>query len=117
MVEIANGRVASRRRIPLDGGRAHDRIEALVRAGADGVVCGAVSDCVLDGLLRCGLLVWPAVAGGVEEIIRSLVTAGSLDERFMMPGCGRLFAGARPSSGGRRWRGPWSWSSPGGEAR
>jgi predicted Fe-Mo cluster-binding NifX family protein len=114
VVEIANGRVASRLRIVLDGGRAQDRIEAIVRAGADGVVCGAVSDEVLDGLLRCGLLVWPAVAGGVEEVIESLVTTGTLDDRFMMPGSGRLFADARSRSTVDHWRGPWSWSSPGG---
>jgi len=109
LLSLEDGREISREEIHLDGNHGLDRIESIVQAGADSLVCGAISDFALLGLLRRGLLVWPAVAGDVEDVIQALASSGELDGSFEMPGSRRMH-GARGAGGPvRHEKGAWGW--------
>ena len=84
-------------------GNERDRVQVIAAAGAEALICGAISGPTMRDLLLRGVLVWPGAAGDVEEVIESLASSGELDEGFMMPGCGGHDRGSSLPCRHRHW--------------
>ena len=103
LVEIQGGTELGRSCVELPGTGMSEQVRSLVAAGAEALVCGAISGRVLRELLRRQLRVWPGVAGETEEVISALVNPGFPDESLRMPGC-------RRRGGQTRHRWGWQWA-------
>lgn len=83
------------------------KIDSLLRAGAEVLVCGAISRPLLRSAQGAGLKVVPFVSGSVEELLDAWI-AGKLEAAARtMPGCGCKQHGRR-NRGSRcaRWNIP-----------
>ena len=109
VLEVDGGKIVGRHEEPLDEDLGR-KVEQLVGAGIQVLVCGAISQPLAWMLVTRGLRVLPFIAGGVDEVTRAYL-AGELDRpRFAMPGCcGRRmrFGGGRGGHGCRRGPGGW----------
>lgn len=101
VVDVEGGQQISRRRIELPNGPLVDRVNGLTNVGVDVLLCGAVSRPLFDMLVAAGIEVTPFLSGDVDTLIRTLVENGTIDGRFLMPGCGRRGRRRRM----RRWIG------------
>lgn len=64
------------------------KIDSLLRAGVEVLVCGAISRPLLRSAQGAGLKVVPFVSGSVEEVLAAW-SAGTLEAAARtMPGCG-----------------------------
>lgn len=84
-----------------------DKVAAMAAHGVDVLVCGGISRCERDIVLRSGMKVIPWICGETGTVLNAL-RDGSLDE-LAMPGCrlgrhrGGRCRGSGPASGkGRR---------------
>jgi predicted Fe-Mo cluster-binding NifX family protein len=116
IVEVSDGAEVGRSEetLPGDGGAA--QCKALITTGADRLICGAISGRMMSELMWHGVQIWPGVAGGIEDVIASLISRGAPGEAFRMPGCGGHGRGRGQGHGhgqGRR-RHCWGWQSAGG---
>jgi predicted Fe-Mo cluster-binding NifX family protein len=77
------------RELVLDQVGEADRAGCLAEAGADVLICGAISRPMQTAVESAGLTVIPHICGDVHRVLAAYA-AGALDEQtFCMPGCGR----------------------------
>lgn len=88
VVDVDGGREVSRRRIDLSSNPPHDRVKRLTAAGVDILLCGAISRPLFEMLVAAGVEVTPFLSGEIEALLRTAVERGTIDRRFLMPGCG-----------------------------
>jgi len=64
-----------------------DRVRLLVESNVKVLLCGVVSDQLLNILKLKNIRVIPGISGGVDEVIKAFYTGNLKQERFTMPGC------------------------------
>lgn len=73
----------------LEPGPPWRRVERIAAAGAEVLICGAISRPLADMVLAAGIRLHPFVSGEVDEVLRAFAS-GRLDgPTFAMPGCRR----------------------------
>lgn len=103
VVNVDGGRQVSRERVGLPKGPLHDRVNRLAASEIDVLLCGAISRPLYDMLVAAGIDVNPFLSGEVDALLESALQRGTIDRRFLMPGCGGR--GRRRRSGRHRARG------------
>ncbi len=98
LVDADPGAERARRELALEGEDPQARLARLVEAGADVLVCGAISRPLELALASAGIEVISQACGEVERVLKAYL-AGELDqEAYWMPGC----CGRRRRCRGRR---------------
>lgn len=77
-----------------------DRVGAIAGAGADVVVCGAISRDLEERLLASGIQVVAEIRGAVVDVIRAFLEGALGQPRFTMPGGHARRRAPRPHSNG-----------------
>lgn len=89
LVEIDAAAELARRNLALDVADPAGRAARLMEAGADVLICGAISRPFELALTAAGIDVTAQICGDVECVLAAFID-GRLDQRpFRMPGCGR----------------------------
>lgn len=104
LVEITDGCEKNRRDISLEAETLGSRIDTLVNAGAEVLVCGAISKPLEMGLTARGVKVIPQTCGDVELVLAAYIKCGLNPNAFLMPGCcgrGNRFRNRGQQSGSR----------------
>jgi len=106
VVEVDDGVEQARRDVVFDVEHPQGRAVRLTEAGANVLVCGAISRPLEMAISAAGIDVIPQTCGEVERVLAAFID-GRLDQgAFLMPGCcgrRRRFQGGR-RRGGPRWR-------------
>jgi len=94
----------SRSAVALTDGSAIAKVAQLVEAGADVLVCGAISRDAHVGATNAGLRVYAFIAGDAVEVLQALLVGRLEGADYAMPGCGRRAGchGGGPKGRGRR---------------
>ena len=87
LVDIVDGRVTARKEARLAATCPRAIAHALEAAGAQAVICGAVSAPLWVAVEERGIRIIPYVHGDVEEVIQGCLDDTLRDERFHMAGC------------------------------
>jgi predicted Fe-Mo cluster-binding NifX family protein len=87
LVDIVDGRVTARKEARLAATSPRAIAHALEAAGAQAVICGAVSAPLWAAVEERGIRIIPYVHGDVEEVIQGCLDDTLRDERFHMAGC------------------------------
>lgn len=67
-----------------------ERARRLAEWEVDVLICGAISRSLSGELAARGVQVVPLVCGDVHEVLQAYRDGTLEEERFMMPGCGRM---------------------------
>lgn len=87
-LEIKDNKEIKREEFNIDFSEPNKRIERLKEKEIEVLICGAVSEYLLHLLERANILVYPFVAGEVNEVIKAFIhDKGFLTTNFSMPGC------------------------------
>ena len=87
LVNIERKRVLDRKILVIDGNRFSEIAFMLNRNNVDIVLCGALSDVLLNTLRRRGIRVQSWLTGGIDDILEAFISGRLRDPRFKMPGC------------------------------
>lgn len=87
IVDVEDGLVKARRHIRLANASPQVIAQSLATAGAQEVICGAISAPLRTEVEARGIRIIPFVHGGVEEVIQGHLEGTLEDERFHMAGC------------------------------
>ena len=85
--EINGDNFSEVNRFILDGLSFIEKSEAIKNAGADCLICGALSKQLLKILLSMGIETIPWKIGEINEIINAFINDNLFDEKYLMPGC------------------------------
>lgn len=106
VVEIDGGLEQARQDVVFDVEEHHARAARLTEAGANVLVCGAISRPLEMAVSAAGIEVIPQTCGEVDRVLAAFID-GRLDQgAFLMPGCcgrRRRFQGGR-RHGGQCWQ-------------
>jgi predicted Fe-Mo cluster-binding NifX family protein len=87
VAEVTDGIEVGREHVVLTATDPVRRAEQVVQAGAEVLICGAVSWPLESALSAAGVVLYPQVCGAVEEVLEAF-RKGRIDEAaFVMPGC------------------------------
>ena len=87
VVDVEDEEIVARWDVPLAETQPHLRAAKLNELGVAALVCGAVSDPLLEMISSHGIRVMSSVAGEAEEVLTAYIDGILPDPRFMMPGC------------------------------
>lgn len=87
VVELVDGAEASRRVLALTGRDLADRAAALVEAGVEVLICGALSRPMASALAAAGVEVIGQTCGDLEQVLEAYRQGRLQQDRFRMPGC------------------------------
>jgi len=106
LVDIENAKVVNRSEVALESQSLPQRAGNLKNLGVDVLICGAISQALVNMVTASGIQVLPYVTGRVNDVLEAYLTGQLAKPQFSMPGC---WPGARKGFGrGRRrcqWRG------------
>jgi predicted Fe-Mo cluster-binding NifX family protein len=97
LVEVIGGEASFTEQLAVQ--RA-DRVGTIAEAGADVVVCGAISRDLEERLLASGIEVVAEIRGAVVDVIRAFLDGALGQSRFTMPGGHARRRAPRPHSAG-----------------
>ena len=101
VVEVDDGIEQARRDVLFDVEDPQGRAVRLTEAGANVLVCGAISRPLEMAVSAAGIAVIPQTCGDVERVLAAFITGQLADGSFLMPGC----CGRRRRFRGKRRRG------------
>ena len=101
VVDLEAGHEVSRQDVSLGTAGPLERARELKQAGAEAVICGAISRPVESALQSVGIAVIPHTCGPVEEVLVAFISGQLNQDAFLMPGC----CGRRRRFGADRRRG------------
>ena len=87
VVKVEEGKEISREEVSLEKLSRFERASKLKNLGVEVLLCGAVSRMVWAQLETMGVLVFPWVAGPVDEVISAFLGEKLPDPEYMLPGC------------------------------
>jgi predicted Fe-Mo cluster-binding NifX family protein len=87
LVDVVDGQVKAKRECRLPNASPQAIAHSLEAAGAQEVVCGAISAPLWAAVEERGIRIIAFVHGGVEEVIQGCLDGTLRDERFHMAGC------------------------------
>lgn len=87
VVEFLDGVEHSRREIDLDVDAPQLRAAGLARAGADVLICGAISRSMQLAVSAAGIELIPQTCGGIEQVLAAFAGGRLQADAFLMPGC------------------------------
>ena len=99
IVDIEDGREATRSEIMLLPESASQRAERLRDLGVAILICGAISRDLVGWVARGDIEILPYVSGPIDKVLKAYVSGQLANPRFVLPGC---WPGAR--NGFRRCR-------------
>jgi predicted Fe-Mo cluster-binding NifX family protein len=106
LMDIENVKVFNRSEVALESQSLPQRAGNLKNLGVDVLICGAISQALVNMVTASGIQVLPYVTGRVNDVLEAYLTGQLAKPQFSMPGC---WPGARKGFGrGRRrcrWRG------------
>ncbi len=106
LVDIENGKEASRSEVALESQLLPQRTGQLKDLGIDVLICGAISRTLANMVITSEIHVLPYVTGSIDDVIQAYLTDQLVKPEFSMPGC---WPGARRGFGRRRrgcqWQG------------
>jgi predicted Fe-Mo cluster-binding NifX family protein len=102
LVTSENGVQTSETSLDLPEGPVMDKIACLVNAGADTLVCGAISRQAIAMLNASNITVYPFIAGKIPDVIRACLNDRITLNDFAMPGCGKRIQCRRRHRGASR---------------
>jgi len=110
LVEIEDGKEASRSEIALESQSLPQRVGQLKNLEVDVLVCGAISRVLANMVTSSGIQLLPYVTGRVDDVLQAYLNGQLVQSQFTMPGCwagARKGFGRRGKGGGRgcQWRG------------
>ena len=88
-VEVENGKAATKWEEEISSNSPWARASRLISSGVDVVMCGALSEALLDMLSGEGVTVVSFLAGDAEEILLKYLAGEMVVTRYAMPGCKR----------------------------
>ena len=86
VVNIEWKRVSDRKTLVIEGSRLSEIAVLLNKYDVDIVLCGALSDVLLNMLRRHGIKVQSWLTGTIEDILEAFISGRLKDPRFKMPG-------------------------------
>ena len=109
VMTLSGERIVEENALDLPEGNPGLKVTSLVGQGVTVLICGAISQPVLDVAYAHGLRVVPYVAGPVLEVQEAYATGAITSDEFRMPGYGphrrRSRVGRRRAGGAGRCRG------------
>jgi predicted Fe-Mo cluster-binding NifX family protein len=87
LVDVVDGQVVAKWEVRLANASAEAIAHSLETAGAQEVICGAVSAPVWTAVEARGIRIIPFVHGDVGEVIQGCLDGTLTDARFHMAGC------------------------------
>jgi predicted Fe-Mo cluster-binding NifX family protein len=87
LVDVVHGQVKAKREIRLTNASLQAIAHTLEIAGAQAVVCGAISAPLWNAVEARGIRIIPFVHGDVNEVIQGCLEGTLREERFHMAGC------------------------------
>jgi len=106
LVEIENGKEATRSEVALESQLLPQRVGQLKSLEVDILVCGAISRVLANMVTASGIQLLPYVTGLVDDVLQAYLAGQLVQPQFSMPGC---WPGARRGFGRRRrgcrWQG------------
>jgi predicted Fe-Mo cluster-binding NifX family protein len=110
LVEIENGKEATRSEVALESQLLPQRVGQLKSLDVDILVCGAISRVLAKMVTASGIQLLPYVTGRVDDVLGAYLAGQLVQPQFAMPGCwpgARKGFGRRGGQGGRgcKWRG------------
>ncbi|MCG6879201.1 MAG: dinitrogenase iron-molybdenum cofactor biosynthesis domain-containing protein [Deltaproteobacteria bacterium] len=88
ILDIQNGTVSEKYRVPFDCVSPFSRATNLSEMGVNTLICGGVSDFFAKLIEARNIRIIPFVAGRVDEVIDAYLRDALGHKRFQMPGCG-----------------------------
>lgn len=98
LVDATDGVETTRREVWVENTQLVARAKKIARAGAQVLICGAISRPLEALLVSAGVHVIPNTCGMVDEIIEAFLSGRFTERAFLMPGC----CGTRRRRNGRR---------------
>lgn len=102
MLEVAEGKVLSRKECEIEGEEPSQKASRLAELGAETLICGAVSRPLAELVASRGIRMVSFVAGRVEEVLSAFLNGLLPNPALAMPGCCRRRAGFGGGRGGGR---------------
>ena len=99
LIEIDQGAEIGRRELNLPADSGSARLAMLRQAGAEVLICGAISQPMAQMAKVAGLELLAYVTGNVDDVLQGYMNGSLGERRFAMPGC---WNGARKGFG--RWQ-------------
>ncbi len=87
LIEVRDGQEVSRENLVLTGNGFFAKAGELASAGAELLICGAVSGSQEIALTNAGIQVAGFICGDVETVIAAFINGTLTDDRLQMPGC------------------------------
>ena len=87
LVDINDGREISRVEEMLVLGNPLLRVKQVKKAGADILVCGAISLALKHNLQSAGIVVMGFTCGPINDIVEAILDRTLMNPKFAMPGC------------------------------
>ena len=84
-----NGNILSQTKLSLPVGNVLGKVNYLIEAGIDELICGAVSRPAYTTATNGGIKVYSFIAGDISEVLKAYLHGSLLGSDFAMPGCGR----------------------------
>ncbi|MFW6132447.1 MAG: NifB/NifX family molybdenum-iron cluster-binding protein [Planctomycetota bacterium] len=104
LVEVDNGIEVSRREMAFEAETPSRRAARLAEAGADVLVCGAISRPLETAVTGAGIEVIPQTCGDAEGVLAAFIDGRLQRGAFLMPGCRGRQRRFRCGRGARRGR-------------
>lgn len=114
LVEVERGRIVGEAEEALTEEMSVQKALRLAELGVDTLVCGAISNTMLDMVAAYGIRVIPFVSGDLREVIEAWMNKGLERDLFAMPGCCGARRRLRQSKGSNRGRRTMNGSGRGG---
>lgn len=104
LMDIENAKEFNRSEVALESQSLPQRAGNLKNLGVDVLICGAISQALVNMVTASGIQVLPYVTGRVNDVLEAYLTGQLAKPQLSMPGC---WPGARKGFGQsrRRWRG------------
>jgi predicted Fe-Mo cluster-binding NifX family protein len=93
--EIDEDHIRNEQDIVCSGKNISDRVMQLKATGVEVLICGAVSQSLLNAILRTDIEVIPQTCGYVSDVVSAFSRGLLTKETFLMPGCRRRRRGCR----------------------
>lgn len=82
------GHETGRRTVEVPVSRPAQRVRLLVDAGAEVLICGAISTALAERVKAVGIRLIPFVTGNVESVLAGFLRGELPSPTYTMPGCG-----------------------------